>query len=179
MKKILLIVFLIACVVQSPYAQNRRNSVQFELGGNGLLYSLGYERLAWEEIALKAGVSFFRLTEKGTDKDFNIATLPIGVSYLLNISKARHFAELGVGANFICLSSTMNSYVRETDYYLNPTANIGYRYYSKNGRWIYKVSFTPFYGTRPINDSRLNQQQFSLFGKGFQFWGGIGIGYRF
>jgi len=174
-----IVIALVVVLGSWSMAQERKNSIQLEVGGSGMLYSVAYERLEWERVALKAGVSYLRLTENGTHKYLNWASLPLSASYLIHLQKQCHFVELGAGVNMVYLSSTMNSFIVETDLYLNPTAIIAYRFHSPNGKWLARVACTPFYGTASLTDHRINQQPFSVVGSGLQCWGGVTVGYRF
>lgn len=159
----------------------RRHSLYLELGGGGLLYGLGYEYLISKSVAFRVGTSYVRLTEKYSNKALDMLSVPWGFYYLCNVGKWHHFIELGLGANFVYMGSTLNSFIRENDLYINPQLYLGYRYHSKNGRWIFRSAFTPFYGTSSINDRRPNQQGFritGLAGTSIQPWACLALGYK-
>lgn len=166
----------------SGTGQRHPHSVFVEIGGGGLVYAIGYEYLFLKHFNVRAGCSYLRLSERGTGKALDLVTLPVGVNFLLDVGSGRHFIEMGLGANYIYMGSTLNSFERETDFYLNPQAYLGYRYQSKDGHWTYRVAFTPFWGSSSLNDHRPNQQNFritGLAGTSFQPWGCLGVGYRF
>lgn len=179
MKKFVSAAVVAASIMLFPFSgysdESSSDGITLSLGGNGLLYSIGYEKIMGD-FAIDAGGSVFHAVEKGTGKNIQLYSVPLAASYLIDVSDDRHYVEAGLGVTFSVLSSTMNSSIRETDAYIIPVLSAGYRYQAD--RWFVRLALTPFYGTRPLNDGRPGQSGFSLTGNGIQMWGGITFGFR-
>jgi hypothetical protein len=119
-----------------------KNSVQAELFGHGLFYSLNYERIILNGQKFKTtaqlGVAYY--PPSAGIKDLWI---PLVVNEIYSFNK--HHIELGVGHVFINESlrdfdgSTIS---RHWGGFL--TGRLGYRYQNPNGRLIIRAGFTPF-----------------------------------
>lgn len=178
MKRFAIIISALLIALTYAYPQQKRpNSISLSIGGNGIIYSINYERIIHEHFSVNIGGGLFTATEKGTGKNFQIYTIPATAGYIHNLSGNRHFVEAGFGMTPVLISSTMNSYIRENDLYIIPTLNIGYRFHCRN--FLLKLAFTPYCGTKPLNDKREKQNAFSITGSQIQPWGGITVGYRF
>ncbi len=182
--KILIFLFLFFCIFQNGLSQSNKDSLKLprhhvflEIGGNGLLYSLNYEYRFAKAFVVRAGGAYLYLQEKTTEKNQHIASLPITVSYLLNLCQQQHYVEVGGGAMLFLSSGTISSYKATTDFFPNLTAIIGYRYQPIRKHWSCKVAFTPYYGMSSLINSQ--GEAFNLIGNRLQFWGGVGIGYQF
>ena len=72
----------------------RRNEVFIELGGNGLLGSLNYERQLFKKpgFGFRVGAGIY-----GTDPHL---TIPVGINYLSRFFKSRSFIDLGLGVTY-------------------------------------------------------------------------------
>lgn len=118
------------------------NSVQAELFGHGLLYSLNYERV------ILNGQKFKTTAQIGLDyyppSSGNIGIwMPVVVNELFSFNK--HHMELGAGYVFT------DEAAREfNDRAINRlwsgfyVARLGYRYQKPDGRMIFRIGFTPF-----------------------------------
>ncbi len=154
-----------------------KNAVLMEIGGNGLLYSINYERFVSKNLNAKVGNSFFKIIEKQTDKSMIVMSYPISFNYLINLSKQNHFIETGVGVMNLITSGDLVEYNSVTNYYLNPFLNLGYRYKPTKNRFLFRIGFSPFLGTKSITNP--TDQRFQPLGSKVQIWGYTGIGYRF
>lgn len=143
---------------------NEKNSLQIELGGNGLFYSLIYERIILNGKRFKTtaqmGVAYYPPQTGVID-----LCLPFLVNELFSFNK--HHIELGLGYVF--------TYSATRDLENNPsnwewegfyTGRLGYRFQKPSGRIILRAAFTPF----------IEGKQYS-----YQFHpsGGVAIGYTF
>lgn len=171
---------LFALLCSSVLAQTLpypRQSVFVEAGGNGLGYSLNYERSLNRSLAVRLGGSWLRLTEQGSRKRQALVTVPVMISYLLQFGASAHHAEFGAGISLLYATGDLTENDRTTDLFPNLTGTVGYRYQHPAGGLLLKVGFTPFLGMRTLTDN--GGFAFAPLGSRLQPWGGIGIGYGF
>lgn len=144
-----------------------RDAVYFELGGNGLLYTLNYERRLRDHIAGRAGIMFFTVegtTSEGEKAEASVLVAPIMLNGLLGGGAGR--LELGVGPLFGWVDAQARD-IEGTEIDVSGfgiagvTSTIGYRYHPPDGGLLFRIGLTPFISGDP------------------QIWGGIGIGYAF
>ncbi len=156
----LILIFILFAFSNSFKAQSlprKANSVFLELGGNGVLYSLNYDRLLNKDFGLKAGVMFMAASE-GSSAAAAYA-VPLTFNYFFGDYSSR--LELGAGASFIAAAvgsegSSFNGSGTAVSF------NIGYRYQPMDGGFLFRATFSPFY----INSN-------------FIPWGGLSFGYSF
>lgn len=173
-----ILTFLI--ISSKTYAQdssNYKNSVMLEIGGNGLAYSINYERFLNKNINARAGFSLFKIIENQTDKSMIVMSYPISFNYLINLARQKHLIETGIGVMNLVTSGDLVEYKGVTNYYLNPFLNLGYRYEPTKNRFLYRIGLSPFLGTTSLTNP--TEQGFQPLGSKVQIWGHIGIGYRF
>lgn len=151
------------------------HSVNFELGGRGLLYSLNYEYNFNKNFVASVGFSFLNISESDISKSSMIMSFPISSSYLLDINDEHHL-EFGIGLTNLLITGDLVEYEGNTDLFINPNIIIGYRFYPERSSWYFKAIFTPFLGTKSLTNS--TGTQFQPFGSLIQAWGGIAIGYK-
>ncbi len=104
-------------------------------------------------------------------------SIPLSISYLQNIYKQKHYFEVGLGTMDLITSGDLVEYKGVTDIFFNPYLIAGYRYRPIDKNWNFKLSFTPFYGTKSLTNP--TDQGFRPFGSKFQAWGNLGVGYSF
>lgn len=164
--KNLLIILIIILKSISLFSQNTnensyaRNTIFFELGGNGGIYSINYDRIfiiKHLKFSIRAGMSFFvfKLEENKPIKIQYSPRFPIQLNLL--IGKRNNYFVVGYGG---------------TPYWYNDQSitgaffpNIGYRYQRDEGGTFYKIEFSP-----------------CIFDEGeytFIPWGSLGIGRSF
>jgi hypothetical protein len=145
------------------------NFVFFEPLGNGLLYSLNYERLfPAYNLGVRVGASFltYRASSAGGSGNIVLASWPIVASYY--IGTPRHKLELGLGATILYFASASDSAGVKFEgpaagLGVAATAVIGYRYIPPRLGPTFGVGFTPL----------LRED------KGFLAWGGASAGVAF
>ena len=175
MRKIRILMLL--ALSQFVNAQQFKNALNLEIGGTGLVYSVGYERFVKNNFSISLGTSYLTVNEKQTEKNLKIMSFPISTSSFINIGNKRHFAEVGVGVMNLITNGNLIEFKGETNHYLNPYLKLGYRFIPTQNRWQYKVMITPFWASKSsINPT---QQGFRLTGGVYQIWGGMALGYRF
>lgn len=158
----------------SPASPNRpaaANLIFGEVLGNGLLYSVNYERLIerWS-LGIRAGASFFTyaVSSYGASGNLTLLTFPIVASYYLGPESWRgHKVQLGLGGTVlysdVSSDSTGVKFENErSGFGLAATAIIGYRYLPRDGGITFGIGFTPL-----LRTSRLLP------------WGGANVGYVF
>jgi hypothetical protein len=162
MKAAFLIVFLFisasAFCTQVDTAKNitAPNIVYFEWFGNGVLYSLNYERFISNDISLRCGLSYFGGGIDGGQG--SVLTLPFLANYMLNFGSSH--MQMGAGLTFVAATSDYKGFTSDI---ACATALIGYRYQPPDGGFMFEISFTPL----------------MMFDNGLFLSGGIGIGEAF
>lgn len=148
------------------------NAVSFEALGNGLLYSISYERFLsdWSRwpIGLRIGASFFtyKISDASGSGNLTLATFPLVASYYLG--PARHKLQLGLGATVLYVSASSDATGTKyegagTGLGIAATAIVGYRYLPPAGGFVLGIGFTPLLRAT----------------KGLLLWGGASVGYSF
>lgn len=148
-----------------------KNSVYLEVGGNGVLYSINYDRLfqtpKMGKYAIRIGYGF--------SKNFNnnrliINTFPFEITGLYSLKNEKHFFEVGPGiTGFYRARYTTGDKLT----LLLFTARIGYRYQKSDGGTLFRIGFTPlydFYSFNPQNAIEYNTWLLSA---------GISVGHTF
>lgn len=165
MKLTLLPILAMALFANGSLAQQgptSPNSIYLELGGNGLIYSLNYDRLVTESMGVRAGIGYLQLNAKagsGTDKA-SVTTIPIMVHYLLGSRSSK--LELGAGVCIISAAADISKTGGVEESATLGTATFGYRYQRADEGMTFRAGVTPFFGSI-----------------GFQLWFGLGFGYGF
>ena len=148
MKKIISII-IISSLTISIYGQtsetskfNRKNSIQVETGGHGLIYSLNYERVIFNGSSFKtvaqAGISYYPPSTGVRD-----CWIPIVLNELVSFNK--HHIEAGIGHVFI-REAGRDSENNALEWFWSGvfTGRLGYRYQVPDRRIIFRLGFTPF-----------------------------------
>lgn len=149
-------------------ARAASNALFAEALGNGLLYSINYERFfdSWN-IGLRAGASYFSFPVSSYDKSGNLklASFPLVASYYYGTPK--HKLQLGLGGTLIYLAVSTDSTGTKFDSgragaAIAVTGVVGYRYLPPDGGFTFGAGFTPL-----------------LRSGSFLPWGGANAGYVF
>lgn len=145
------------CLPQTTSAQNAKNSVFFEVGGNGVFYSVNYDRLFTPEFSGRIGV----MRSGGS---VALTIIPVTGSYL--VGPGPHKLELGFGLQLIDASIDSPddefSIFDEDATKLSGTGIVGYRYQPIDGGFRFTAGLTPIFG-----------------GFGALPWAGLSVGYTF
>ena len=124
-----------------PLPFDYRNSVQLELGGHGLIYSLNYERILINNPKLKttvqAGIAYYP-----PKADIIDIWIPVLVNEIISFNE--HHMEIGIGHVFT-VESTRNLENPPSDWELHGflTGRLGYRLQKPGSRFIMRAAFTP------------------------------------
>lgn len=145
-------------VEKKPLAQN---GIYLEIGGNGLLYSLNYDRRFSEHVSGRVGLMIFEgQSEQATDDRLGVAIVPVMANYLAG--GGSHRLELGGGLLLGAAGADTEEYGNISGAGLTGvTTTFGYRYQPRGGGFTFRAGLTPFYSGRP------------------QLWGGLSLGYSF
>lgn len=141
-----------------------KNSIFFEILGNGGLYSINYERSLNANLYGRIGFSTFLSVDfVGGKTGGRITTIPVLITYFSGKKKS-HF-ELGGG---ILFGKDNADQVSGT--IIDLTSFIGYRYQAPEKGILFRVGLTPFLSL----NNKTNYPDNGLF-----LSGGISLGYHF
>ena len=134
----------------------KKNSVYIELLGNGVIYSLGYERIFWSD-------NIYRFS---TMSGFSYYIWELYFSQQINllIGKKNNF-ELGFGCTLPIVEPIQDGSNMSYLFFYR----IGYRYQKEDGGMFFRIGFTPFSG-RDLHPPK-NWPVWP--------WGGITVGWMF
>ena len=149
------------------------NGIYIELLGNGLLYTINYDRFITDDIGLRGGFEYIGLSAtsgSGESVSVSMMLIPITFNYFLASHDNRKVGssklELGAGIVIANISASVSGNVGNvfsgSGLGLGGTATVGYRYQPSDGGFIFRIGFTPLFGPG-----------------GFQPFGGISFGYGF
>jgi len=160
---VLALLVAVTTVPESTKAQSyARNSVYLELGGNGLLYSVNYDRRFTKDITGRFGFMIFGgQSDQATDDQIGAAIFPVTANYL--VGSGSHRLELGLGPVLMLVGGDLEEYgTVSAGGVAGVTSTFGYRYQPVDGGFLFRVGLVPFY-----SDGRP------------QLWGGLSLGYAF
>lgn len=141
---------------------HNKNSVFIEALGHGCFYSLNYERKILGNARFltsgQIGISYY-----GKGSGIVPLWMPILINQSVSIRK-NMFIEIGAGKIFRNDGVEHRDGTFQDDYQIEEwTFRLGYKHFFKNGKWLFKVAYTPIYQDK----------------SDYIHWGGIAFGYRF
>jgi hypothetical protein len=152
-------VLAIQPVVADSVDTTRRalNAVFIEFGGNGIVYSVNYERFISQDFSLRAGVGYLSLGSSEFDggASASLTTVPLMANYL-GIGRYNHRLELGAGVVLMSMSARTYDGLGSdfgSGFLAAATGCIGYRYAPLDGGFNFKAGFTPLlssFGLLPL-----------------------------
>lgn len=163
-----LIMLTILCIListnqsdaQNSKTKHKKNQVYLEIFGDGLIYSVNYERLVTEDFTLRVG---FGYTPGLIFVEGNFIQIPVTASYLLGGQSSK--LEMGLGATFFSGQDVEFLGIDAEDFsVVLVTGILGYRYVSRGG-FVFRIALTPFYSS----ESEPN----------FNLYGGLSFGFMF
>jgi len=181
LKKIWVIALL---TMSTPYAIAQNNNVFVELGGNGLLYTINYDRAGWHtelggiaaKVSVRAGwgpFAFYSTDGLGNSGKAIVHFVPVLANLLLG---GDHKLEIGGGVTFVTADGTINFAGRSLDGLESGSVQtflLGYRYHKKDAPGLLlRVSITPLRIPTSITSN-------GTFSGPFFPWGGVSLGYSF
>jgi hypothetical protein len=157
-----------ATEVARPFRRHD-NLIFVELGGNGILYTINYDRAIAAGFTFRVGLGHLA---EGANPIASAQTVTaslgaFGIPVLINhvSGSDKHRLELGAGVTFLYTQATQATrYRAATPSGISPlaTALVGYRYVPEDGGFTYRVGFTPLISTGGILP-----------------WAGVSFGYLF
>src|SRR6185436_16775119 len=83
--------------VQAQQVKKANNAMYVELGGNGLWYSMNYERLVKPSVAFRLGLSYMSVSAASgsASASASMAGVPVTISYLVGSGNSK--LEIGGG----------------------------------------------------------------------------------
>jgi hypothetical protein len=143
--RLIALVILIFSAINFPVnAQTHPNSIYLEFFGNGGLYSLNYDRLFSEDIGARIGFMYFETEQFLFLTDIELFLIPITLNYLAG--SENHKFELGIGPVLVFGSAGIFGLESDSGSGVGGTATIGYRYQPKDGGFLFRIGFTPYWG---------------------------------
>lgn len=162
---------------KAQHTKSFKNTVALDLGGNGLVYSINYERDVNTFSNMRVGFSFWKILENQTDNSLSVMAFPISYNFLFDLKDNTHFLETGPGLMNLITYGNLTEFKGATNVYLNPFVNIGYAYRSPEKKMSYRAGLSPFLGTKSLTNPTF--QGFRPLGAEIQLWGYVGVGVRF
>jgi len=151
-----------------------RNSIYLEIGGNGGLLTLNYERLIplaapHKMLALRVGGLFVPSGSRQTGYDYEFY-LPLEVSVLMGKRAVK--LELGLGTTIFGNGGSYLNNGQQLESYHRLEAlsvlRVGGRWQKPGKNWFVRVGFTP-----------VLQENYTVIPYPFSPWAGISVGYNF
>ena len=146
MKKIVLFIICLFLFTNLLISQQlfKRNTVYFELGGNGLFSSINYE---WQiskhpgfGVRLGTGIYFTKYS----------LTIPVGVNYLFKLNNELSYIDVGIGVTYSKADASLyaESKPRDPNYVnkhtINTIPSFGYRRQTIKNTML-RISLTPVF----------------------------------
>jgi hypothetical protein len=154
-KLILYLCFSLFATVPS-FAQRHPNSLYLEVGGSAGFYSINYDRLIGPHLGVRIGFSYWAdLIIPGISAQI----FPMSLNCLIGNGSSKF--ELGVGMTYT-IGHVNWFHRKESAAVVIPNFNIGYRYQSEDGGFLFRIGFTPL----------ISSTQFLA-------WGGLSAGFSF
>lgn len=165
--KFLLVAFCFLISLTNIKAQEvilSKNSIFFEILGNGGLFSINYERGFTSNLYGRLGFSHWTAKNSWGPGTKIMTTIPVLVTYFTG-HKQSHF-EIGGGFLF----GKYKDYYGSNSTIVDLTSFVGYRYQSPGNGILLRIGLTPFLSL----DNKANYPD-----KGLDLSGGVSYGYHF
>lgn len=147
-KSILCFMGLLFTILSSSWGNNKdetpfkKNTGYLELGGNGLLTSINYERQLFNKpgLGFHVGMGIYGFKEPHL-------TIPFGFNYLINLKNNQSFLDFGLGMVYTKAEVLLYVTVKRPQGYVHTDfwsyiPSIGYRRHTKSNYMI-RVAVTP------------------------------------
>ena len=148
------------------------NGIYLELLGNGLLYTINYDRFISDDISLRGGFEYIGLAASSGTESASISMMLIPITFNYFLTSHDHGKpgsskfELGAGIVIVNISGSASGNAGElvsgSGTGIAGTATIGYRLQPSDGGFIFRIGFTPLIGAG-----------------GFLPFGGLSFGFAF
>lgn len=177
------LICLVILFTKTLLAQEKKNALYLEVGGNTIFYSINYDRIIpltpKLKLAPRAGFMYVPLSALYEDSSMGDIRIPVELNLLWSKnSNASNFVEGGIGMSFIQIRdqvsyglsdiiTTRNSFVKVT------TLRLGFRHQKPTGGLMYRAGLL-----LPIVRDERSKFRFGddIF---YVIWGGFSLGYSF
>jgi len=146
---ILLFAFPNTLFAQNKASNFNRNAIYVELLGPGIAYSINYDYRITKQIGFRVGFSSWSTSTSlfSSSGKTSFIEFPLLINYL--VGNSTNHLELGLGMVVGSISDKDKFFGRSdysSKYHLGiGTATIGYRMEPKNGGFMFRIAFTPFF----------------------------------
>lgn len=150
-----------------PIKFDNKNSIQLDVGGHGMFYSLNYERIIFNgkrfKTAVQVGFAYY-------PRSWGFLELwtPIGINEIFSLGN--HHIEAGIGiVPTRTPSPEMEIYDSYSPWSTFLSARLGYRYQKPGGKFLFRAGFTPLAECSLRNISYLNIHPLAGVSFGYSF----------
>ena len=140
------ILILTYLLINSAFLPNKaqaalpENSVNIELLGAGLIYSVNYERVFADSVGLRIGMG--GLSQTSNSADVFVGFFPVSLNFL-GLRSGSHMLEIGLGGTYTFFSVEDYRYdeLVAIGAGITPLGTIGYRYQADLLQMLFPVQF--------------------------------------
>jgi hypothetical protein len=140
---------------RAPATQDAPNSIYLELLGNGVAWSINYDRFLTPDLGFRIGFGYFGIGTgpAGQNQDNIISESLTAVPATLNYFIGSHDnrgrlgsskLELGIGIVYIHVTASFFG-IGGAASTIGGTGTVGYRYQASDGGFVFRIGFTPIY----------------------------------
>ena len=142
--KIILCLCISLFAAVPSFGQQHPNSLYLEVGGSAGIYSINYDRLIGSHLGIRIGFSYWAdLIIPGISAQI----FPTSLNCFIGNGSSKF--ELGVGVTYVI--GEINWFgERASGSVVVPNINIGYRYQSEDGGFLFRLGFMPLIGPHEI-----------------------------
>jgi hypothetical protein len=134
-----LLLILIPSITSYAQKETARNSIYLELLGNGVFYSINYDREFNDYLGMRVGLSYL----PGVSTAFSTTEDIIMIPVMINTFIGNGNSKFELGAGIVYEGFTHSTIFGSSDSQIIITTTIGYRYQQKAGGLIFRIGFTP------------------------------------
>ena len=136
--------FVIFFSLQS-YPQQKPNSIYLELFGNGVVYSINYDRMLSENFGARIGLMYLPRLDMVFYAFDDLLIIPVMFNFFVGSGNSK--LELGGGISFVSITggSVFGFDAAESETGIAGTATFGYRYQSPRSGIIFRAGLTPVF----------------------------------
>lgn len=157
--------FALTSALPAQAQPSAKNTIFFEGLGNGILYTINYDRMVADTWSARVGLMQISVDEIDVDSGgltqatVSLRLVPITANKLKG--EGNHKLELGIGPMLILVSGDIEDTGGIDGAGVGVTGTVGYRYQRPDGGINFRIGLTP------------------LFTPSFLPWGGLSLGYTF
>ncbi|MDX9721811.1 MAG: hypothetical protein RBU37_13760 [Myxococcota bacterium] len=161
--------------------RDAKNTIFAELLGPAILWSLNYERLVIDQLAVRLGFSYWSISasagigDDSTSASVSMLYIPLTVAFV-GLYSGSHGLEVGGGATLIYASGTADGLGYSSSgsgMGAVGTLNVGYRIHPMDGGFNFRIGLSAFFGPG-LGLDVTDPDAFGILP-----WGYLGLGYSF